>query len=329
MSKVPGLPEANDQQRSDEERFDEEPTEHVPGSFLSSLPQFFVFPLILVVTITAIYLLLRTLAGVDAPTAEQLITEVRTAPGEQSRWQAAHNLADALGKGRVALDEVPGDEVVGLYDDLAAEGPQLRSFLLAVLAHSDDPEATERVLTALDEATDPDVRIQALYALHMQADPAGVPALVEVLERPTRWEEQFVAIAALSSIGTREARDALAARLGEGSGLEHRNTVIALAQTGDPRAAEWLAPMLSRADYEADTSILGQDFSTLSESSRAAVRADVLEQFLVNACRAAEALGDPELIGPLQRLRETDPSTKVKGAAIQALHALDEHPDEP
>lgn len=315
MSKVPGLPDSED------DRFDEEPAEHVPGSFLSSLPQFFVFPMILVATITAIYLLLRTISGGGVMSADEMVAAVRSAPGDQSRWQAAYNLSDALRQGKITLDEVEASRVDALYDDLAGQSPELKSFLLSVLAYKDDASSTERALAALED-DDPIVRSHAIHALHLLGDEAAVPALADVFRGSRPWEERFMAMGALAAIGTPEARDVLAGRLGQGDGLEHRNLVMALAQAGDLRASEWLGALLERADYDGDTSILGQNYASLPDASREAVRADLIEQFLVNACRAAEALGDSEMIEPLQRLREGDPSTKVKSAAIHALHAL-------
>lgn len=317
MSPVPGLPDP-----SDEERFDEEPGEHVPGSFLSALPQFFVFPLILVITVTAIYLLLRMLSGIEAQSATELVQAVRSAPGDQSRWQAAYNLSDSLRQGRVTLDDVDAASVHGLYDDLAPQSQDLKIFLLTVLAYKAGSESTDRILTALADDTAPEVREQALYALYALGDPTSVPSLLEVLDEGP-WDEKWLAMGALGEIGSPEALSGLAARLDETeSGLEYRNLVITLAAAGDARAAEWLAPMLTRADYEGDTSILGQDFGMLSEASREARQGNMIELFLVNACRAAESLGDASLIEPLQRLRQDDASTKVKSAAIHALDAL-------
>jgi HEAT repeat protein len=110
--------------------------------------------------------------------------------------------------------------------------------------------------------------------------------------------------------------------LGGDDSLLHRNAVLALAQAGDARAAPWLPALLRREAYDRDGRLDGPDAALQDETSRAAARQSVVEQFLVSACRAAAHMADPSVAPLLQALRANDPSIKVRSAAINALHDL-------
>lgn len=88
--------------------------------------------------------------------------------------------------------------------DLEAEAADL----LASLVHA--PPALERVIEALD---DPTTRAACLDALAIVGDPATSPPLVEIVrgERYVGWPDQDLVklVAALSSVGGRDASDAV------------------------------------------------------------------------------------------------------------------------
>ena len=304
--------------------FDEEPPAQVPGSFLESLPQFFVFPLILVATLAAAYFGLRMLVGTSSADAREHIAQVRAASGEHGQWQSLHALADGLRTGRLDLAGVTPAELGALYRDVAPQGPQQRQFLLEVLGWKRDPELTALAVEAL-EAPEPEVRMAALFALTRMEDTAAEPALARVL-REGDDEERWVALAALAHIGSVPARDAIAGQLGGENSVLHRNAVLALAQAGDRRASPWLPALLDRTTYEGDSGLDGEEAALRDEASRAAARESVVEQFLVSACRAAAHVDEPSLRPLLQALSSNDPSLKVRSAAISALEAL-EHPE--
>ena len=305
--------------------FDEEPPAQVPGSLLESLPQFFVFPLILVATLTAAYFGLRLLVGSSSKDARELIAEVRTASGEHGQWQSLHALADGLRTGRLDLEDVTPAELAALYRDVSGQGPQQRQFLLEVLGWKKDPELTALAIEAL-EAPESEVRLAALFALTRMAAAAAEPALTRVL-REGDAEERWVALAALARVGNEPARDAIAGQLGGDDSVLHRNAVLALAQAGDRRASPWLPALLDRASYEADSRLDGEESALRDEASRAAARASVVEQFLVSACRAAAHVDDPSLRPLLQALGSNDPSLKVRSAALSALADLEALPE--
>jgi len=318
---------------------DEEPAQHVPGGFLSALPQFFVFPLILVATLTAAWLGLRLLVGGSPDDAREVLTEIRAAAGPHGRWQAMHELADGLRRGSLNLDGVPASELAALWTDFGtapqgvsdAEREQAaltRQWLLAVLQWKRAPELTAIALSALSDE-DATVRLSALAALAEMRDPAAREALAGVLQKGSD-EERFIALAALGRLaagGDGAAADAVAGQLGHGDGVLQRNAILALADAGDARAAAGLPALLVRSNYDGDVSLDGPDAALRDEDSRAAARATVIEQFLVSACRAAGKSRDPALAPLLRALEAGDPSLKVRSAALGALHDRGESPE--
>ena len=300
--------------------YDEEREQEFPGSFLETLPQFFVFPLILVATLSLVYLSLRVLTGGETPVAVDLIADVRAASGEHSRWQALHALADALQRERIDLDSVEATELVSLWEGLSEHSPMMRQDLLAVRAYKDDAACSKIVVEALHDENR-EVRLSALRSLAQTGTSAAVGPLAEVLAGRD-WDERFLAIGALAGLKTTEAQDALASLLGSEDTLAHRNAVFALAQSGDDRARGLLSPLMMRESYSGDALLDGPGVEHLDTASREAAREGVVEQFLVNACRAAEALDDRTTVSSLRLLRQDDPSTKVRSAAMNALHTF-------
>ena len=306
-------------------RFDEEPPQHVPGSFLGAFPQFFIFPLILVATLTAVYMVLRLLAGSEAQSATELLSELRAA-GPHARWQVLHGLADGLRRGTLDLSGVETAELAALYEtygggegDSPSQRALMRQSLLLVLAYKRDPSLTPYALEALDDP-DTGVRRTALQALATMADPTCLPALTPWLSAPTS-EERLLALGALANLDSPEALDLIADQATAEDSIVARNAVLVLARAGDPRATPFLGRMLVRDAYDGDAQ-LESDIAGLDAPSRDATRNAVVERFLIDSCRAAEALGDRGHLPALQKLREADPSLKVRSAAINALHAL-------
>lgn len=310
--------------------YDEEP-QAVPGSFLAALPQFFVFPAILVATLTAVYLLLRMLAGAEPADASELLADLSRA-GPHERWQVLYTLSDGLkpdrdGNARLHLDEVPVADLSALYERLTAleatpaEASLMRQHLLLVLAHKHDPGLTHYALQALEDG-DAELRKGALQALALMGDPAALPALAPRLTGKDA-DERLLALGALASLHDPAADELVAGQFLAEDTIVARNAVLLRARAGDARAAPFLGRLLDRATYTDDGRLDG-DVPSMTDASREVSRSGVIEAFLIEAARSAGALGDPALAGPLQKLRETDASLKVRSAAIDALHAIDE-----
>ncbi len=323
---VPAPPQAAP--RGDGPELDEEPPQHVPGSFLEALPQFFVFPAILVATLTAVYLVLRAVIGAGPDDARQVLDEFQAA-GPHGRWQALHALADGLNRGQLDLDDVPAAELAALYEryrdlgDRIEAGGDLRATLLSVLAWKRDPSLTQYAVEALDDP-EPELRMAALSALGSMADPAAVPALVAHFERSAD-DVLLLALGALANVREGPAAAQVDALLVEASldadPLVARNAVLLRAHRGDAEVVPFLLSMLDPASYGPGAG-LDRGLAGFDDDSRANAVAGAVETFLIQACLAAEHLGDERLVPALQKLREGDHSVKVRSAASNALHQL-------
>jgi hypothetical protein len=306
---------------------DEEPRQQPPGSFLSALPQFFVFPAILVGTLTVVYLLLRVLAGVSPATAPELLAELEAA-GPHGRWQVLQSLATGLGRGTLSLEEVQSTELRRLYDhfreqgETALERSRMRQYLLLVIAHKQDSALTPLALEALAES-DQDLRRMALQALAVMKDPAALPAL-EALLGGQSLDDRLLALGAVANLDSPRVVELLLAAQASEDTIIARNAAILLARAPhrDPRALDFLMGILDRETYSRDAALEGPERDLMDADSRAFTRENVVETFLVKACLAASELGDPATRPLLEKLREADPSMKVRSAAIDALHEL-------
>jgi hypothetical protein len=319
---VPGMPS------SEAERpLDEEPRQEPPGSFLSSLPQFFVFPAILVATLTAIYLLLRMLAGGTQDSVPELLRDLESA-GPHGRWQVLYGLATGLRQGSLDLEEVSADELERIYTRFANDGntpveqARMQQYLLLVVAHKRDPRFTEFGLAAL-ESPDQELRYSALKALAIMRDPVAIPVLRTHLEGEDA-KQRLLALGAIANIPGDSSRDLLRESLRAPDSAIARNAALLLAGEPhrDPAAKPFLMHMLKRDGYAKDPGLDGELRELMDDESREAARKAVIERFLVQACQAAAALGDPDAESPLEKLREADPSMKVRSAAIAALQTL-------
>jgi HEAT repeat protein len=300
------------------------------------VPQFFVFPLILVATLTVIYLGLRWLSGSTPSDARQLLMDLRLS-GPHSRWQVAQQLADGLQRGRLTLDSVPPAELAAVYEGLVPaslagfdqgarqDAIRTQQFLLNTLAFKGDPALTHYATEAL-ASEESEVRMAGLYALLRMEDPAAVPALTDHLGSGIH-EERLLALGGLARLGTPEALDAISGLVGGADTLDHRNAVLALADNRDARAMPWLVDMLDRSSYDTDPALDHPDYAQSDEATRVAARTNAVDHFLENAARAAGKLGDPTLVPPLERLKQADPSVKVQSAALNALHSMTAVPE--
>jgi HEAT repeat protein len=129
-----------------------------------------------------------------------------------------------------------------------------------------------------------------------------VPALADW----SRAEDAGVrktAVHALGGFATPEARAALAAALADPVEDVRWNAAIALARRRDAAAAPVLLEVLDRAHLDG--------VSGMTEEQRVAA--------LVQAVEAAAVVPDERLRPALERLRDHDPSLKVREAARAAL----------
>jgi HEAT repeat protein len=270
--------------------------------------QFFIFPLAIVGVCVAVFVVFGLIAG-ESKGARDFLTEVRTG-GANRRWQAAFELSKVLqaGKDPALADPRFRAELQKLFQEVKDDDPRVRRYLALALGRLGDPAAVPVLLEALhDEGTeahpvDPETRVYALWALGAIGDPAALPEL-----RARAKDEDAglrkTAIHALGGIPGAEARAALLAGLEDGVEDVRWNAALALARRGEAAAVPVLLQMTDRAHLETVAGLTGEQ----------------REQALREAVAAAAGLPSPELRAALGRLRENDPSLKIREAARRAL----------
>jgi HEAT repeat protein len=286
----------------------EEPRQSTP--FL--VVQFFLFPLGIVVVCVTVFLVFGLIAsGPKDPRA--ILAEVRSGGGifNVKRWQAAFSLASTLASekevARARSDPRFAEELIALYRETAqAQGDDLlvRRYLAMALGHLGDARAVPVLRETLQggNAIDPQTRIYAAWALGAIGDPAGLPDLLQ-LSADEDPGMRKTAVHALGRFATPEATAVLDKALADPTADVRWNAAVGLAQRRDVRAAPVLLQMMDRSAL----------------ASMPEITTDQSETVMLQGVRAAALVPAPELRAALERLRDGDPSLKVREAARAAL----------
>lgn len=282
----------------------EEPRQTFPFLVL----QFFIFPLAIVAVCVAVFVIFGLIAG-ESKGARDYLTEVRTG-GANRRWQAAFELSKVLqaGKDPALADPKFRAELLALFGETKNDDPRVRRYLALALGRLGDQAAVPALRDAAKDvgaeghAADPETRVYALWALGAIGDPSALPDLLERAQDEDPGIRK-TAIHALGAFGTAAARAALVAALGDATEDVRWNAGLALARRGDAAAAPVLGQMMDRKHLETVPGL----------------NSDQQEQAILAAAAAAASVPAPELQEALKRLREADPSLKVREAARKAL----------
>jgi HEAT repeat protein len=276
--------------------------------------QFFVFPMAIVAVCVAVFVIFGLIAG-ESRGAREYLAEVRSG-GASRRWQAAFELSKVLQarKDPALRDPKFAAELGQLFVDAKSDDPRVRRYLALALGRLGDRSAVPALREAAREAggagkeADAETRIYAVWALGAIGDPAAVDDLVGLAANPDAGLRK-AAVHALGAFPNGAARTVLRAALEDAAADVRWNAAIALARHADAAATPVLSNLLDRGHLDRVEGL----------------RPDQKEAVLLQAVAVSPALRDPALREALVRLRDADPSLKVREGARQSL----EHWDRP
>lgn len=269
--------------------------------------QFFVFPMAIVASCVAVFVVFGLIAA-EGKSAREYVAEVRSG-GANRRWQAAFELSKLIqsNKDRALLDPRFVDELIALFEDAEKDDPRVRRYLALALGRIGDARALKALLKVVSQDArdaDSETLIYSIWALGAIRDEAAAPALV----RLAAAEDGGVRKAAVHALGTLPgdaARERLKESLQDPAEDVRWNAALALARRGDAAGAPVLRSMLDRAHLDG--------VAGLTPEQR--------EEAMLAAVSAAALLQDEELRSALARLRSSDPSLKLRHAAGAALES--------
>ena len=267
--------------------------------------QFFVFPMAIVAVCVTVFVVFGLIAS-EGQTARGYLGEIRTGNATR-RWQAAFELSKVL---QAHTDEALADprfavEMVALFDESASDDPRVRRYLALALGRLGDRRAVPSLLKVVGGGeTDSETVIYSVWALGAIGDPAAVPELVKLARSEDPGIRKAVAHA-LGSLRSAEADAALRSALGDSTEDVRWNAAVALAHRADAAATPVLLQMMDRAHL----------------ASVAGLTPEQAEDAVLQAVAASVKLPDPELQAALARLRDSDPSLKVRAEAREAIAA--------
>ena len=281
-----------------------EPASGRARSRLALLGQLVLIPLVVVTIGVAVFVLFGLVANEQRTPADYL-REIRTG-NTTRRWQAAFELARELRQSGSGGDPDLVIQVVETFEWARTEDPQIRRYLAQTLGTMGDKRAIPALRSALRDP-DADTRLWAASSLSSLGDAGVADALRPLLadEDPAVRKQVAHGLAVLNA---REARDDLA-RLLEDPVVDVRwNGAVSLAWLDDDRGLPVLLSMLDRVE-------LGEVPD---------LRADQVERAMVSALAAIARLGATSAAGIVRRLARSDPSLRVRQAALTALERLEE-----
>jgi HEAT repeat protein len=279
----------------------DEPAERQTTPFL--VLQFFIFPMAIVAVCVTVFVVFGLVAS-DGKSARDYLAEVRTGSANR-RWQAAFELSKVLQSSpETALaDERFIPEIVSLFEESGDDDPRVRRYLAVALGRLHDRRAVEALTKAVAAGgNDSETLIYSVWALGAIGDARAIPALVPLAQDSDPGVRKAV-VHALGGLSSPETTPVLVAALSDSTDDVRWNAALALARHGDPLAKPVLLQMLDRRR-------LGEVQGLSVEQG---------EDVLIQAAAAAGRLSDPDLDEALVRLRDSDPSLKVRDAARRAL----------
>lgn len=315
----------------------------------------FLIPLLIAAAVVGIMIPIGRMAGGSA-SFEQAMTRLKNpggektlglvGPGSKQRYMDAKALVDHMKAGMSEPERIKiASELIDLLEKYTRpEEGEVQHFVMLALGRvwQIDPrqgemnapqsiESRQQVVRVLMEHFDaPQVaaRKAAILALgfwHGRDEArAAIPPLIGKLENGK--EDTDVRMAAAVTLGSiarpsdQNVIDALERAASQSSAEEAEigwNASLALARLHQPDAADRLMKLLQRSElsklkvYDRETDPQNPTFRPLTELEQ--------ERFLINTMEAARDLDSSQVHAQLEKIRQSDPSTRVRAAAAEIL----------
>lgn len=267
----------------------------------------FIVPLVVVLICVAVFVGFGWIAY-DHQDLDGYLNDLRSS-WRPRRAQAAYELSKILIADPAALAEQPdaAAEVRRLF--LEAEDVEIKRYLALVLGYTHDPEAVPVLTDALEQEGDSQTRIYLLWALGRIGDSSAGPALSQELGSDDPGIRK-VAAYALGELGDPAAIPRLEAMLDDGTADVRWNAALAVSRLGSREAVPVLNRMLDRA-------LTGKVPEITPEQQ---------EETMIGALGALARVDGPNSLEAFERLAESDPSYRVRQAAIDARKYVDQQP---
>jgi len=264
--------------------------------------RFILVPLIVVSVVVFLIVLFGQMA-LREKTVRDYLYDIRT--GSQSeRWQAAYHLSNLLANPKKdyeteARKQLP--EMILIFRNTKGNDPQIRRYMALALGRLKDPRAVPALQEAMNDE-DSQTVIWCIWGLGSIGDKSAVPGIIEKLEDSDSAIRSMSAYV-LGAIQDPRAVPPLQAHLDDATAEVSWNSAIALARMNNASGADVLLKIMHR-DYLAG-------FLQMSEQNK--------EELMINAIKVSAKLGDPPLTQLIKTLSGSDPSPRVRDAAIKAL----------
>lgn len=285
-----------------------------PRSPIVLVAQFFLIPLMIVLVGVGIFILFGLITNESKGPRDYLYemkaNRGRIGAGETRRWQAAYELSNLLALEAEKISDPKRNqeyrnlapEMIALFEEARQDGEvRLRQYLALALGRLGDQRAVPHLIEALKDQ-DTETRLYAAWALGVLKANEAVPELIKFLESDDPALRKMGAHV-LGALGDARALPGLREALEDSVDDVRWNAALALARFGDRGGVAVLMRMLDR-NYL---------------NSIPSMREDQKEQVMVSAIEALAALGERQAEPLFRAISQSDPSLKVRQAALRAL----------
>ena len=261
---------------------------------------FFIVPFLIAVfgalLFAGIYLLTREQSSVY-----DYLEDVKTG-GATKRWQGAFELSRILVNPKlIPQEERFVQELIHAFEESRHDDPRTRQYIALAMGRSGKAEFVRPITSSL--SSESEITLPALiYALGMLGQQESAESLYPFI-RHQNSRIRSIAVAALGTIAHPGSRGVLTELLNDPEPNVQWGAAVSLAKMHDASGKLMLINMLDRKYW----------------SQFPEVDQDELGNLILTAIQAAGALDDLDLTDRISDIAQTDPSMKIRAAALAVL----------